>query len=99
MGANIQGAHRKLDRPLNGADDTSPSRRSTAAQRLRAAFLLRQPPNPCARRSVSIKAEAPYCGVTLTDRPKCEVGARVREGEDEWTDLMRSAVSGDGAAY
>jgi RNA polymerase sigma-70 factor (ECF subfamily) len=27
------------------------------------------------------------------------VGARVREREDEWTDLMRSAISGDDAAY
>jgi RNA polymerase sigma-70 factor, ECF subfamily len=27
------------------------------------------------------------------------VGARVREREDEWTDLMRSAISGDAAAY
>jgi len=35
----------------------------------------------------------------LKDRPNCSVGARVREREDEWTDLMRSAISGDGAAY
>jgi RNA polymerase sigma-70 factor (ECF subfamily) len=27
------------------------------------------------------------------------VGARVREGEDEWTGLMRLAISGDSAAY
>jgi RNA polymerase sigma-70 factor, ECF subfamily len=27
------------------------------------------------------------------------VGARVREREDEWTGLMRSAISGDSAAY
>jgi RNA polymerase sigma-70 factor, ECF subfamily len=27
------------------------------------------------------------------------VGARVREREDEWTGLMRSAISGDNAAY
>jgi RNA polymerase sigma-70 factor (ECF subfamily) len=27
------------------------------------------------------------------------VGARVRETEDEWTGLMRLAISGDGAAY
>jgi RNA polymerase sigma-70 factor, ECF subfamily len=27
------------------------------------------------------------------------MGARVREREDEWTDLMRSAISGDNAAY
>src|SRR5258705_3376288 len=35
----------------------------------------------------------------LKDRPNCNVGARVREREDEWTGLMRSAISGDGAAY
>jgi RNA polymerase sigma-70 factor (ECF subfamily) len=35
----------------------------------------------------------------LKDRPKCTVGACVREREDEWTDLMRSAISGDSAAY
>jgi RNA polymerase sigma-70 factor, ECF subfamily len=35
----------------------------------------------------------------LKDRPKCTVGARVREREDEWTGLMRSAMSGDDAAY
>src|SRR5712675_375476 len=27
------------------------------------------------------------------------MGARVRETEDEWTGLMRSAISGDSAAY
>jgi len=35
----------------------------------------------------------------LKGRPNCTVGARVREREDEWTGLMRSAISGDGAAY
>ena len=35
----------------------------------------------------------------LKDRPNCNVGARVREREDEWTGLMRSAISGDSAAY
>ena len=35
----------------------------------------------------------------LKDRPNCNVGARVREREDEWTGLMRSAISGDDAAY
>jgi RNA polymerase sigma-70 factor (ECF subfamily) len=35
----------------------------------------------------------------LKERPKCKVGACVREGEDEWTGLMRSAISGDSAAY
>jgi RNA polymerase sigma-70 factor, ECF subfamily len=35
----------------------------------------------------------------LKDRPNCSVGARVREREDEWTGLMRSAMSGDSAAY
>ena len=35
----------------------------------------------------------------LKDRPNCSVEARVREREDEWTDLMRSAISGDDAAY
>jgi RNA polymerase sigma-70 factor (ECF subfamily) len=35
----------------------------------------------------------------LKDRPNCMVGARVRDREDEWTGLMRSAISGDGAAY
>jgi RNA polymerase sigma-70 factor (ECF subfamily) len=35
----------------------------------------------------------------LKDRPNCMVGARVSEREDEWTGLMRSAISGDSAAY
>src|SRR4029079_15951401 len=35
----------------------------------------------------------------LKYRPNCSVGARVREHEDEWTALMRSAISGDDAAY
>jgi RNA polymerase sigma-70 factor (ECF subfamily) len=35
----------------------------------------------------------------LKERPNCKVGARVREREDEWTDLMRSAMSGDSTAY
>jgi RNA polymerase sigma-70 factor (ECF subfamily) len=35
----------------------------------------------------------------LKNRPNCNVGARVREHEDEWTGLMRSAISGDDAAY
>src|ERR1700722_14964709 len=35
----------------------------------------------------------------LKHRPNCSVGARVREIEDEWTGLMRSAMSGDDAAY
>ena len=35
----------------------------------------------------------------LKDRPNCSVGARVREREDEWTGLMRLAISGDSAAY
>jgi RNA polymerase sigma-70 factor (ECF subfamily) len=35
----------------------------------------------------------------LKDRPNCSVGARVREREGEWTGLMRSAMSGDSAAY
>src|SRR5260370_36517252 len=35
----------------------------------------------------------------LKDRTNCRVGARVREREDEWTGLMRSAISGDSAAY
>jgi RNA polymerase sigma-70 factor (ECF subfamily) len=38
-------------------------------------------------------------GNNLKDRPNCIVGARVREREDEWTDLMRSAISGDNSAY
>jgi RNA polymerase sigma-70 factor, ECF subfamily len=35
----------------------------------------------------------------LKERPKYKVGACVREGEDEWTGLMRSAIAGDSAAY
>src|SRR6186713_3709332 len=35
----------------------------------------------------------------LKDRPNCRVGARVRERDDEWTGLMRSAIAGDNAAY
>src|SRR5438270_6023368 len=35
----------------------------------------------------------------LKDRANCNPGAYVREREDEWTGLMRSAISGDGAAY
>src|SRR5450432_1377053 len=35
----------------------------------------------------------------LKGRAKCNVGACVREREDEWTGLMRSAISGDSAAY
>src|SRR5215207_3068136 len=35
----------------------------------------------------------------LKDRPNCNVGARVREREDEWTGLMRSAIAGDSTAY
>ena len=35
----------------------------------------------------------------LKDRPKCMVGACVREREDDWTGLMRSAIAGDSAAY
>jgi RNA polymerase sigma-70 factor (ECF subfamily) len=35
----------------------------------------------------------------LKDRPNCRVGAPVREGNDEWTGLMRSAIAGDNAAY
>ncbi|GCC46191.1 hypothetical protein chiPu_0030599, partial [Chiloscyllium punctatum] len=35
----------------------------------------------------------------LKDRPNCYSGACVREREDEWTDLMRLAISGDDAAY
>src|SRR4051812_29706989 len=33
------------------------------------------------------------------DRPNCRVGALLRERDDEWTGLMRSAISGDGSAY
>jgi RNA polymerase sigma-70 factor, ECF subfamily len=39
------------------------------------------------------------CRNKLKNRPNCNVGARVREREDEWTGLMRSAISGDDAAY
>jgi RNA polymerase sigma-70 factor (ECF subfamily) len=35
----------------------------------------------------------------LKERPKYNVGAGVRDIEDEWTGLMRSAISGDSAAY
>jgi RNA polymerase sigma-70 factor (ECF subfamily) len=35
----------------------------------------------------------------LKGQTNCKVGARVRERDDEWTDLMRSAVAGDNAAY
>jgi RNA polymerase sigma-70 factor (ECF subfamily) len=35
----------------------------------------------------------------LKDRSNCNPGAGVREREDEWTGLMRSAIAGDGAAY
>nr|WP_210291200.1 sigma-70 family RNA polymerase sigma factor [Bradyrhizobium elkanii] len=35
----------------------------------------------------------------MKDRPNCNSGACVREREDEWTGLMRSAISGDDAAY
>jgi RNA polymerase sigma-70 factor (ECF subfamily) len=35
----------------------------------------------------------------LKERPNCILGAWVREREDEWTGLMRSAMSGDSAAY
>lgn len=42
--------------------------------------------------------EASGCN-KLKERPNCKVGARVREREDEWTGLMRSAVSGDSTAY
>jgi RNA polymerase sigma-70 factor (ECF subfamily) len=35
----------------------------------------------------------------LKERPKYNVGAGVRDSEDEWTGLMRSAISGDSAAY
>jgi RNA polymerase sigma-70 factor (ECF subfamily) len=35
----------------------------------------------------------------LKHRPNFLVGARVREREDEWTGLMRSAIAGDNAAY
>jgi len=42
--------------------------------------------------------DGPRCN-KLKDRPNCQVGARVREREDEWTGLMRSAMSGDDTAY
>jgi RNA polymerase sigma-70 factor, ECF subfamily len=35
----------------------------------------------------------------LKNWTNCSVGARVRERGDEWTGLMRSAISGDSAAY
>jgi RNA polymerase sigma-70 factor (ECF subfamily) len=35
----------------------------------------------------------------LKDRPNWNLGACVRERKDEWTGLMRSAISGDSAAY
>src|ERR1700737_5176704 len=35
----------------------------------------------------------------LKDRPNCNVGARVRESDEEWASLMRSGISGDSAAY
>src|SRR3954466_4813638 len=35
----------------------------------------------------------------LKKRANCLAGARVRGREDEWTDLMRSAMAGDDAAY
>jgi RNA polymerase sigma-70 factor (ECF subfamily) len=35
----------------------------------------------------------------LKDRPNCRVGALLRERDDEWTGLMRSAIAGDSAAY
>src|SRR6186713_3163514 len=35
----------------------------------------------------------------LKDRPNCRVGALLRERDDEWTGLMRSAISGDDTAY
>src|SRR5579862_6721698 len=38
-------------------------------------------------------------GNKLKDRPNCMVGAPVPEREDEWTGLMRSAISGDSIAY
>src|SRR6201984_1974525 len=39
------------------------------------------------------------CRNNLKERSKYNVGADVRDSEDEWTGLMRSAVSGDSAAY
>jgi RNA polymerase sigma-70 factor, ECF subfamily len=35
----------------------------------------------------------------LKDRSKYNLGARVRERDDEWTDLMRQAVAGGDEAY
>jgi len=35
----------------------------------------------------------------LKERPNCQVGARVRERDEEWTGLMRLAISGDDGAY
>src|SRR5207342_2692399 len=35
----------------------------------------------------------------LKVRPNCNVGALLRERDDEWTGLMRSAIAGDSAAY
>jgi RNA polymerase sigma-70 factor (ECF subfamily) len=35
----------------------------------------------------------------LKDRAKCNVGARVRDRDDEWTGLMRQSLAGDSAAY
>src|ERR1041384_1127766 len=35
----------------------------------------------------------------MIDRPNCRVGALLRERDDEWTGLMRSAIAGDSAAY
>ena len=35
----------------------------------------------------------------LKDRPKCQVERGLREREDEWTGLMRLAISGDDGAY
>src|SRR4249919_2447148 len=35
----------------------------------------------------------------LKDRSNCRVGALLRERDDEWTGLMRSAIAGDSAAY
>src|SRR6185437_12571043 len=35
----------------------------------------------------------------LKGQANCSVGALVREREDEWTSLMRAAISGDDTAY
>jgi RNA polymerase sigma-70 factor, ECF subfamily len=35
----------------------------------------------------------------LKGRPKYKVGIGVRDNEDDWTGLMRSAISGDSTAY